>query len=136
MNRETEAFLVRAKQAGYAEIPHSRSFADGRFLYTCSCFGTEQLAGQEVLRQDGNPVWAVNWLGRVLAGEFPEEFFTEAARAGCVRFPYRGPERYEKGGLLYRCSVKGDADWFYGYEEILRDGSPVWECAFHGGEIR
>ena len=65
----------------------------------------------------------------------PADFLREAFLAGYCRFPYRGAEQYEKGDWVYKCTVQGEPDWFYGYEEILCRGIRVYECAFHGGQL-
>lgn len=146
MTQEAERFLIQAKSAVYAGAAgeadssplrsHSRLYADGKFRYTDSCLGTEQFAGQEVLLEGESPVWAVNYVGRILERDFPINFLREALLAGCCSFPYRGREQYEKGDWIYHCTARGEPDWFYGYEEILYRNRRIYECAFHGGEIR
>ncbi len=146
MHPEAEKFLIRVKRAMCAgeegktgsSLPGSRSwkYADGEFDYMDTCFGTEQFTRQEVLWEKKTPIWAANYVGRILGKDFPADFFREALLAGCCRFPYRGAEQYEKGGWIYKCAAKGDPDWFYGYEEILYRDLLMYECAFHGGQLR
>lgn len=145
MYQEAEKFLmqaIRAVYTGTAEAsgpsqPGSRSwqYAEGKFRYMGACFGTEQFAGQEVLWEKETPLWALNSVGRILGEDFPADFLREAFLAGYCRFPYRGAEQYEKGDWVYKCTVQGEPDWFYGYEEILCRGIRVYECAFHGGQL-
>ena len=139
MDREAEQFLIPAKRSACLDaggVSGSQQDAAGRFRYTGTHFGTEQFAGQEILLEEERPIWTVNFLGRTAGQEFPAEFLREALLAGCQHFPYRGAERYEKGEWVYTCAVRGEPDWFYGYEEIRHQGHRVYECAFHGGEIR
>lgn len=85
--------------------------------------------------KDGVPVYAMNYLGRVLDDGFSGNFLKEALRAADAKMPYRGPEIYQSGEYLYRCNVTGDFTWFQGYEEIYMKDVKVYECHFHGGLV-
>ena len=71
-----EDFIIRAKAATYAGDgapavscrpgSHDLSFEDGDFHYLDSYFGGTDFSGQEVVWQDGRPVWAMGYHGRVL----------------------------------------------------------------------
>ena len=146
MNQQAEQFLIRAKTALYMEealgadaiFPGSRSrqYTEGGFRFVDTCLGTEQFAGQEVLWAGDTPFWTMNYLGRILGPDFPQKFFREALSAGCCSFPYRGAEHYQSGDWVYKRFVRGEQDWFYGYEEILCREVRVYECAFHGGKLQ
>ena len=114
MTQEAERFLIQAKSAVYAgaagEVDssplrsHSRLYADGKFRYTDSCLGTEQFAGQEVLLEGESPVWAANYLGRILERDFPINFLREALLAGCCSF---GGGSSMKRGIGFTIALPG-----------------------------
>ncbi len=81
-------------------------------------------------------IYAMNYMGRVLADGFSGNFLKEALRAADVKMPYRGPEIFQSGEYTYRCKVTGDFTWFQGCEEIYQGGQKVYECVFHGGLLK
>lgn len=145
LNHGQIAFLLRAKRATYAgkgpQIQPSRpqshdlAYAEDPLSYLDSFVGGARFAGEEVLYAAGQPIWAMNYLGRVLGEGFDDDFFKAALLLGTIEAPWRGPASYERGALRYQCNSEGDVSWFYGYEFIERDGVRVYECAFHGGMV-
>lgn len=143
---ELIAFLLRAKRATYAgkgpEAPPSRPdshdlrYQEGNLLYIDSYLGGERFAGEEALWRDGQPLWSMNYAGRVTGQPFSGDFLKEALRAVPPDMPYRGPSAYEKDGYAYECHASGDFDWFEGAERITYQGRQVYECRFHGGAVR
>ena len=146
MDREWLAFLLRAKRATYAgkgpeEAPsrprsHDLSYQEGDLIYRDTYLGGDRFAGEEALWAAGEPVWAMNYAGRVTGGPFSGDFLKEALKRGTPEAPYRGPESYTEGPYTYRCSVSGAPEWFQGRETISRQGRMIYECFFHGGLIR
>ncbi|MBQ1726337.1 MAG: hypothetical protein II039_03010, partial [Treponema sp.] len=67
---------------------------------------------------------------------FSGNFLKDALRHADKKMPYRGPEHYEDGEYIYKCSVNGNFEWFQGYEEIFWREKKVYECYFHGGLTR
>ena len=140
-------FLLRAKRATYAghgaeaessrPASHDLGYAEGRFAYYDTYLGGERFAGEEALWDNGAPVWAMNYCGRVLdpAG-FSGDFLKAALFAVPPETPFRGPKVFQDGAFTYRCQVEGDADWFAGREWIEKDGALIYEGAFHGGIVR
>ena len=145
MDENVIDFLIRAKQASYAgggaeSAPsrpgsHDLRYAEGPLAYIDTYIGGDKFAGQEAVWRNGAPIWAMNYVGRVLGEGFDGGFLKEVLLRVTREHPYRGPLRYERGDCLYVCHVKGEFDWFYGYEEIMCKDAKVFECAFHGGEI-
>lgn len=146
MDESIIAFLIRAKRATYAANgvrvaaplrPNSRDYqyAEGPLTYIDSFLGGVKFAGEEALFRDRQPLWAMNYLGRALSGDFSSDFLKEALLRASVDSPFRGPPEYHNDAYTYKCSVKGNFHWFYGYEEIYFQGEKVYECAFHGGDI-
>lgn len=111
-------------------------YEEGPWVYHDTYVGGEQFAGQEAVWKDGRAVYAMNYLGRVLADTFSGDFLKEALLAATPEMPCRGPETFQSGEYLYRCRITGDFTWHQGYEEILRNGERVYECFFHGGLMK
>ncbi len=138
-------FLVRAKQSSYAgkgnEVESSRvtshdfQYEEGVYLYYDTYLGGSGFAGEEAVWQKGNPVWSMNYVGRVLGENFDLDFLREVLYHVPVEMPYRGPAIYSKGDYRYHCKVDGTFEWYQGYEEIFFLDQKVYECYFQGGEL-
>ena len=145
MDEHAIEFLLRAKRATYAghgpEVSPSRpashdlQYVEGSYRYIDTYLGSSRFAGQEAVWHKALPIWAMNYVGRVLSEGFSGEFLKEALRAAPREAPYRGPQAYASGPYLYKCTVEGGIDWFYGYEEMFYHETLVYECAFHGGAV-
>jgi len=139
-------FLCRAKRFTYAgkgaetaasrPASHDLVFREGDLEYLDTYLGGERFAGEEGVWRDGTPVWAMNYVGRVLDESFSGDFLKEALARVTPDLPYRGPRLYINGDFAYHCRVEGEPDWFEGSEEIFCRGRKVYECRFHGGSIR
>ena len=146
MNTKVIDFLIRAKKETYAGhgtevVPsrpnsHDLHYSEGDLKYIDTYLGSHQFAGEEALWEKDIPLWAMNYVGRVVAEGFDGDFLKEVLSLVPIDMPYRGPAEYSNGDFLYRCSVNGDFDWFTGYEEIIHKGGKVYECLFHGGSIK
>ena len=112
---------------------HDFRYENGIYTYHDTYVGGEQFAGEEAVWKNGKAVYAMNYLGRILDERFSGNFLKEALRKADVKKPYRGPEYYQSGEYIYKCSVNGDFSWFQGYEEIYCNNTKVYECFFHGG---
>lgn len=134
-SRKTYAACMNAVESTRLDS-HDFRYAEGRYVYHDTYVGGEQFAGQEAVWRDGQAVYAMNYMGRVLADRFSGNFLKEALRAANEDMPYRGPENYQAGEYLYCCKVSGDVSWFQGWEEIFCESRKVYECSFHGGLIR
>ncbi len=115
---------------------HDFRYENGDYTYHDTYVGGEQFAGQEAIWKKGKALYAMNYMGRVLAKEFSGNFLKAALRAANYKMPYRGPEYFEDGEYIYKYSVNGDFTWFQGYEEIYWKDIKVYECYFHGGLTR
>ncbi|MBQ2549176.1 MAG: helix-turn-helix transcriptional regulator [Treponema sp.] len=115
---------------------HDFRYENGDYVYHDTYVGGEQFAGEEAVWKSGKSVYAMNYLGRVLSKEFSGNFLKDALRHADKKMPYRGPEHYEDGEYIYKCSVNGNFEWFQGYEEIFWREKKVYECYFHGGLTR
>lgn len=106
------------------------------FAYLDSFFGGECFAGEEVVWLYDNPVWSMNYVGRVIGENFNGEFLKEVLMQVSANLPFRGPEIYTKGDYHYHCKVDGEFVWFQGDEEIFYMDERIYNCYFHGGIIR
>lgn len=139
-------FRIRAARNTYAGCmnetassrfdSHDFFYEEAPWAYVDTYVGGEQFAGEEAVWKNGRAVYAMNYCGRVLHGNFSGNFLKEALRAASRETPFRGPEYYRAGEYTYKCKVNGDMRWFQGYEEICCHGDVVYECYFHGGLIR
>ncbi len=125
--------------AGYgAESPSSRplshdlQYQKGDWSYIDSYFGGPKFVGEEVVYCKSQPLWSMNYCGRVLADSFSGDFLKEALRHADLEHPYRGPAEYDK----YVSSAGGNPEWFQGYEEIYFKEELCYECFYHGGIIQ
>ena len=146
MNKDIIDFLIRAKKATYAgkgaEAPASRPnshdlhYAEGGLKYIDTYLGGEKFAGEEALWENDVPFWAMNYVGRVIGNNFSGDFLKEALSFATAEYPFRGQPHYENGDYTYKCESNGDFHWFDGFEEIFFKGERIYECRFHGSDIR
>jgi transcriptional regulator with XRE-family HTH domain len=139
-------FLCEAKKNTYAaggpksapSRPDSHDFLYEKedYTYIDTYLGGECFAGEEAVWENGVPVWAMNYTGRVLEERFSGKFLDEALLNVPEAFPCRGPALYKNGDYTYTCRTQGDFSWYEGYEEIFCCGDKVYECYFHGGAVR
>ena len=115
---------------------HDFRYENGKYIYHDTYVGGEEFAGEEAVWRNGQAIYAMNYMGRVLADGFSGNFLKEALRTADVKMPYRGPEIYQSGEYTYRCKVTGDFTWFQGCEEIYQGDQKVYECVFHGGLLK
>lgn len=139
-------FLLKAKKAAYAgkgpEVKpcrpnsHDLEYIEGDLKYIDTYLGSSSFIGEEAVWEDNNPIWSMNYCGRVLNDGFEGDFLKEALREVPFDKPFRGPKEFRRGNFLYLCDVKGEFEWFSGQEEILLDDAKVYECMFHGGKVK
>jgi hypothetical protein len=139
-------FLLRAKKATYAgkgpesapsrPASHDLQYTEGDLLYIDTYVGGEKFAGEEAIWKDGQPFWVMNYCGRVIGEGFSGDFLKEALAKVPFDKPYRGPAEYRNGEYLYKCSVQGDFNWYHGFEEIYNGSKKIYECMFHGGDVK
>lgn len=140
-------FLLLAKKKTYAADDHKTAssrtgshdfhYEDRKgYAYHDTYLGGELFAGEEAVWIHKDPVWSMNYAGRVIGENFSGDFLKEALRAVPEELPYRGPEIYSKGDYHYHCKVTGGFIWFQGYEEIFYMDKKIYECYFHGGMVR
>lgn len=150
--KELADFLVRAKTMTYAaggkEIVPQRpgfkelEFKEGGWEYRDSYTGFFSAPGQEVVRHNGKPVWAMAYSGGMLPKHhdlsFAKQTFTflkECLSRVKANKPFRGPEHFKSGDFEYKTSNKGDITDFMGTEQIYYKGKVVFRQYYIGGLI-
>lgn len=141
---ELARFLVKAKYHTYAgggrEIPSQRpgfkelEFAEGDWEYRDSYAGFYSAPGQEIVRFQGKPVWAMSYSGGMNTKyhgqrDFAELTFTFLRKALLMlkeSRPFRGPENFLEEDYEYIDSSDGDITDFRGTERILFQGKEVF----------
>ena len=149
---ELHAFVIEAKAHCYVgggrtrqacrPASHDLAFARGAWEYLDSYFGGTDFAGQEIVWFAGEPVWAMNYFGRVVD---PDRI--DGNRAGIVIKAaltrlYSDEKRF-LGGMEFDHSFgryvdqnKGDVTSFSGREVILVNGSEAYDLDYRGGLIK
>jgi hypothetical protein len=143
-------FIVKAKAATYvgggARSPacrpgsHDLEFHEGAFSYLDSYFGGTDFIGQEVVYYDDEPVWAMNYYGRILepamitaaeAGRIIQESLSKMYEEG----RFLGGFEHDTGNGVYVDTSEGNVASFTGREWITRGGVKVYELIYHGGLV-
>ncbi|MFS0839013.1 DUF5680 domain-containing protein [Paenibacillus sp. 1P03SA] len=145
--KDLRLFIVEAKKNAYAagaasgdvpSRPGAKNFpyAAGSYSYLDSYYGESDFAGQELVRRNGTPLWALNYYGTTLnpVDGFPE-FLLECLGKVTEAAPFRGPEQYRDERFEYNCFWSGDISRFKGEERLLHRGEMIFTLTFHGGFI-
>jgi Domain of unknown function (DUF5680) len=151
MTLELIEFIVRAKantwnksgQASLSYRPGSRDlqYHEANLSYLDSYFGNTNFLGQEVVWQDGPPIWAMNYHGQILQ---PDLY--DGARAGATSQVGRGrvytlntflgDYEFALEHSVFRMTTTGESSSFSGKEWHEINGIVVYTFDFHGGAIQ
>ena len=149
--QQLEGFIVRAKAATYVGDgeksescrpgSHDLRFQEGSFSYLDSYFGGTDFIGQEVVHYQNEPVWAMNYYGKILepgkisaaeAGQIIKESLSRMYRE--ERF--LGGFEHTTENSIYTDTSQGSLKSFTGLEWITRENVRVYELRYHGGLIK
>ncbi|MFA5746207.1 MAG: DUF5680 domain-containing protein [archaeon] len=152
--KELVEFLVEAKINTYAnshakeikaERPSFREleYKKGKWEYRDSYCGFFFAPGQEIVRYNKEPIWAMAYSGgmnKKYHGDisFAKEtfgFLKKALAKVNTKMPYRGPKNYSAGDYKYINTIKGNITDFSGIEKILYKGKVVFKQEYIGGLI-
>jgi hypothetical protein len=144
-------FIVRAKSATYVgdgktvascrTASHDLAYQEGPFSYLDSYFGGWDFIGEEVVYFDNQPVWAMNYYGRILhpdritaaqAGQVIKASLSKMYKEG----RFLGGFSYTHEGFRYEDTSQGEFIAFSGREWITAEGLTVYELLYHGGLIK
>jgi hypothetical protein len=148
---EMEQFIVRAKNATYVGsgqklLPYrlgstDLQFQQGVWAYHDSYFGESDFIGQEVVYLRKQPVWAMNYYGRLLRpdritaadiGQMIKASLTKMYAEG----RFLGGFEHNEDDLKYLDHNDGNTSYFEGVERIFQRDELVYELAYHGGLIK
>jgi len=150
-NMNLSEFLIESKRETYASSGESgeKIVSDGSkefvhervpFKYRDRYFGSNPFAGEEVVWQNGNIVWIMNYYGKVISKTVSVQQVYEFLKKCLMKVepdkPFRGPERFEEKGFSYVNEVNGDMNSFNGTEKISYDGKVVYVLFYHGGLVK
>lgn len=148
---ELNAFIVRAKantyvgdgtrSLSYRPGSHDIQFHDGQWAYIDSYFGGTDFIGQEVIYFIQQPVWAMNYYGRIIepslinggeAGQIIKRSLSELYKQG----RFLGGFEYTVDGSTYTDTNEGSVASFTGKEWITRQHKHVYDLVYHGGLVK
>jgi len=146
-------FVVEAKKNTYASIERFNeakrvstrlkskdlAYECGDFKYWDTYVGGSCFSGTEVVWHEDVPVWSMNYVGRMVKGEFGDqisEFLMAALAKVDTDMPYRGPAFYRDEKYTYVNSVTGNFNWFQGSEKIYYQNEFIYELFYVGGEVK
>ncbi|WP_260260233.1 DUF5680 domain-containing protein [Vibrio intestinalis] len=149
--QELYRFIVEAKANSYIgrapkSLPSRKGASDiqyqrGSFQYLDSYFGGTDFLGQEVVYFEGEPVWAMNYYGKILrpdiyngekSGNAVITALTEIYQSG----EFLGDSVIDTNWGRYHDTNKGDVHSFTGYEWIELEQEKVYDLHYHGGLIK
>lgn len=151
--KEFAKFLVRAKTNSYAgdgkELAPQRpdfrelEYKEGDLEYRDSYAGFFMAPGQEIVRHNGKPIWAMAYAGGMIPEfrndkEFAIKTFSILKKA-LMRVeesrPFRGPNNLKEGDWEYKDKSEGDITDFKGTEHIYYKGKEVFRQSYIGGLV-
>ena len=149
---ELSNFLVKARINTYASIGEGkedevRALEDGSiefvyeengFRYRDRYFGFNPFIGEEIVWQNGEVIWGMNYYGRITSDVVPEkqvyEFLRKALRQVTEDRPFRG-NNFREGDFEYINESKGTIKSFNGVERVLHKGQEIYRLNYHGGSF-
>jgi hypothetical protein len=147
---ELNQFVVQAKAATYVGNgsktiscrmgSHDLKFQEGSFSYLDSYFGGTDFIGQEVVYYKDEPIWAMNYYGKIIKKDSITAAETGKIIKASLSRMYKegrflGGFEYSRNGDTYIDSSDGDVVSFTGKEWITRNSVRVYELIYHGGLI-
>ena len=148
---ELEKFIVRAKAATYVgngskslshrPASHDLEYHEGSFAYLDSYFGGTDFIGEEVVYYNQEPVWAMNYYGRIIepslitaadTGQIIKQSLTKLYQEG----RFLGGFEYKTDYGVYTDTNLGDFTSFTGNEWISQKGTVVYKLYYHGGLVK
>ena len=143
-------FIVQAKAATYIGDgqrtkssrtgSHDLKFQEGSFSYLDSYFGGIDFIGQEVVYYLDEPVWAMNYYGRIIKPEKITASEVGQILKSSLSIMYQqgrflGGFEHTIEANIYTDTNQGDLESFTGQEWITLDGVKVYELVYHGGLV-
>lgn len=148
MNKNILNFLIDSRPKTYAsgkeaEIANgfkAYSIKKGDLEYRDAYTDQDRFfQGQEVIFQNGKPIWSMSYRGAAEVGADTKEVFRFLQKilrehSDEVRLP--GKKKYQNGKWQYEDNCGGSIDEFFGEEKIYKDKKLVHWMKYFGGEIK
>lgn len=140
-NKNTFANPMAKKAASTRLNSQDYHFEEGNLAYHDTYFGDRDFIGEEIVYQDQQPFWGMNYFGSILADEVTSKELAAFLEKSIMQeyddvIPVRGPREFSENGWTYRLSVDGGLSHFSGQEEILREGTVIYRLFLRGGLLR
>lgn len=148
MDQNVLNFLIKARQSTYAAGMKPEIINDGNTYvikggnleYRDTYFDQHRyFQGQELIFQDGKPIWSMSYRGAATEDMEPGKVFDVLQKfikeyADKVRFG----ENFEteENGFRYKCIANGEINEFKGREEIYQNGKLAHWMDYFGGIIK
>ena len=143
-------FIVEAKAATYVGGGNSVAtprgstdlvYSTGEFTYADSYFGAQDFIGQEVVYYKDEPIWVMNYYGKILmpkkiTGEEAGAIIKESLSKMYAQGRFLGNFEHNAGEFQYYDTNIGGVSSFTGREWITRNNEVVYELVYHGGVVK
>ncbi|MCK9292797.1 MAG: DUF5680 domain-containing protein [archaeon] len=143
-------FLVIAKKNTYASSrltdflnkdgSKELVYEQDNYKYVDRYYGYNPFIGQEIVFENNNCIWGLNYFGEVLQSEIFEKEVYSFLKSALLkienRSPLRGPNYYKENNLEYFSQSLGDVNRFSGKEYVDYKGKTIYRGLFSGGIIR
>ena len=148
--KQLSKFLVKAKINTYVSSGEGgeRILTDGskqfefkekEFKYRDRYFGFNPFIGEEIVWQNEEVVWGMNYYGEIVSEIIPAkniyQFLQEALKKIPDDKPFRGPDSFKKGDFKYINKIEGIVEKFKGEEIIFYKEQIVYKLNYHGGFV-
>ena len=117
-------------------------FRQGALFYRDIYFGGQYFVGQETVYFKSSPIWGMSYAGGVIQGIDVDEavgvfsLLKTALQKATAEAPFRGPESFQSGALLYTNRSLGNIERFSGTESINYEDRPIYHLHYSGGFLK
>lgn len=151
MIEKLEQFIVEAKAATYVSggsfqassrtNSHDVSFQRDDWQYLDSYFGGTDFLGQEVVWRADQPIWAMNYYGRIVRPDLIDAHVAGQVIKQALGEMYRerrflGGFKWVRAAHTYEDTNTGDVRGFEGFERIVISQEEAYRLSYHGGLVK
>ena len=145
------SFLIRAKKATYVggggkaassrTASHDLTYEEGDLAYRDSYFGGTDFIGQEVVWQNGQPIWSMCYYGYILRPDLitPSQAGT-ISKAALSQPQAQGRLlenlRHSQNEFDFEITSHGTVEHFNGRETIQTNGALAYALDYFGGLLK
>jgi hypothetical protein len=110
-------------------------FQKGNYFYQDIHFlGGKKFIGLEIVYQDSNPIWGMNYFGDAM-GKLETDFLKESLFKLSEKCRMGQACEHEKREYRYQNNGQGNLDNFSGKEEISLEGKNIYKLNYQGGLV-